>query len=33
MIKEGGAGVETGPAQLIVVQNWLDELERLVPTR
>ncbi len=31
MIKEGGAGEETEPTQLILVQNWLDELKRLVP--
>ena len=32
MIKEGGADDETPPAELILVQNWLDELKRLVPT-
>ena len=33
MIKAGGvAGDETPPAELILVQNWLDELKRLVPT-
>ncbi len=31
MIKEGGPGDETEPTQLILVQNWLDELKRLVP--
>jgi hypothetical protein len=32
MIKEGGPGEETEPTQLILIQNWLDELKRLVPT-
>ena len=32
MIKEGGAGDETTPAELILVQNWFEELTRLVPT-
>ena len=31
MIKEGGSD-ESSPAELILVQNWVDELERLVPT-
>jgi len=31
MIKQGGPGDETTPTQLILVQNWLDELKRLVP--
>ena len=31
MIKDGGPGDETEPTQLILVQNWLDELKRLVP--
>ena len=31
MIKEDGAGEETEPTQVILVQNWLDELKRLVP--
>ena len=31
MIKEG-AGEEAPPAELILVQNWLEELKRLVPT-
>ncbi len=32
MIKEGGAGEETSPAELILVLNWFEELKRLVPT-
>ncbi len=32
MIKEGVAGDETPPAELILVQNWFEELKRLVPT-
>ncbi len=32
MIKEGGAGDETPAVELTLVQNWLDELKRLVPT-
>ncbi len=32
MIKEGGLGDETEPAQLVLVQNWFEELKRLVPT-
>ena len=31
-IKEGGAGEQTSPAELILVQNWLEELKRLVPS-
>jgi serine/threonine-protein kinase len=31
MVKEGGPGAETEATQLILVQNWLDELKRLVP--
>ena len=31
MIKESGSGEETEPSQVILVQNWLDELKRLVP--
>ena len=31
MIKEGGPGDETGAAQVILVQNWFEELKRLVP--
>jgi eukaryotic-like serine/threonine-protein kinase len=34
MIKEGGgAGQTATPASLIVVQHWLEELKRLVPTK
>jgi len=32
MIKEGGPGKETDASQLILVQNWTEELKRLVPT-
>ena len=32
MIKEGGGGDETPPAELILVLNWFEELKRLVPT-
>ena len=31
MIKQGGLDHETGPSLLILVQNWTEELERLVP--
>jgi hypothetical protein len=30
MIREGG-GNEAAPQNLVVVQNWLEELKRLVP--
>jgi eukaryotic-like serine/threonine-protein kinase len=34
VIKEGGTGNETAvPAGLVVVQNWSEELKRLVPTK
>ena len=34
MIKEGSAaGQAVAPASIVVVQNWLEELKRLVPTR
>jgi hypothetical protein len=34
MIKEGGGTDQTvAPLQLIVVQNWLEELKGLVPTK
>ena len=33
MIKEGGPGQTAAPASLIVVQHWLEELKRLVPTK
>ena len=32
MIKSRCAGGRQAPAQIIVVQNWLEELKRLVPT-
>jgi hypothetical protein len=33
MIKAGGSADETAePTSLVVVQNWRDELKRLVPT-
>ena len=33
MVKSGSAaGDETAPAELILVQNWFEELKRLVPT-
>ena len=31
MVKESGGG-SAAPASLVVVQHWLDELKRLVPT-
>jgi hypothetical protein len=31
MIKEGGSD-ETSPTEFILVQNWFEELKRLVPT-
>jgi hypothetical protein len=33
MIKEGGGDQTTTPPQIIVVQNWHEELKRLVPTK
>jgi eukaryotic-like serine/threonine-protein kinase len=34
MIKEGGGADQTAaPASLVVVEHWLEELERLVPTK
>lgn len=32
MIQEGGADGELASRQVLLVQNWLDELQRLVPT-
>ncbi len=32
MIKEGGSEETTTPTELILVQNWFEELKRLVPT-
>jgi eukaryotic-like serine/threonine-protein kinase len=33
MIKEGGANGTGAPASIIVVQHWVEELKRLVPTK
>jgi serine/threonine-protein kinase len=33
MIKEGGADGTAAPASIIVVQHWVEELKRLVPTK
>jgi hypothetical protein len=33
MIKEGDADQTTMPPSLIVVQNWAQQLKRLVPTK
>jgi serine/threonine-protein kinase len=33
MIKEGGADGSAAPASIIVVQHWVEELKRLVPTK
>ena len=33
MIKEGGGDQARAPENLIVVENWLEELKRLVPTK
>ena len=33
MVKEGGDSEDTSaPASIVVVQNWFEELRRLVPT-
>jgi hypothetical protein len=33
MIKEGGGADQTvAPTQIVVIQNWVEELKRLVPT-
>ena len=32
MIKQGGPGDETEPTRLVLVLNWFEELNRLVPT-
>jgi hypothetical protein len=33
MMKEGGgSGQTTVPPQIVVIQNWQEELKRLVPT-
>ena len=34
MIKEGAASIGTAaPPSIIVVQHWIEELKRLVPTK
>ena len=33
MIKEGGADGTAAPASMIIVQQWVEELKRLVPTK
>ena len=33
MIKEGGTDGTAAPASIIVVQHWVEELKRLVPTK
>ena len=33
MIKEGGADGTSAPASIVVVQHWVEELKRLVPTK
>ena len=33
MIKYGDAGGTTAPASIVVVQQWVEELKRLVPTK
>ena len=33
MIKEAGPDLPAAPASIVVVQNWFEELKRLVPTR
>jgi serine/threonine-protein kinase len=33
MIKQRDPKAETTPTSLVVVQNWLEELKRLVPTK
>ncbi len=33
MIKQGGADQSAAPPSLIIVQNWVEELKRLVPPR
>jgi hypothetical protein len=33
MIKDAGADATAVPASLIVVQHWVEELKRLVPTK
>jgi hypothetical protein len=31
MIEQGNAGETSEPPQIILVQNWLEDLKRLVP--
>jgi hypothetical protein len=33
MIKEGGADGSAAPPNIVVVQHWIEELKRLVPTK
>jgi serine/threonine-protein kinase len=33
MIKPIGGDTEVAPSQIVVIQNWLEELKRLVPTK
>ena len=33
MMKDAGAGGTAAPASIIVVQHWVEELKRLVPTK
>ena len=33
MIKEAGSDLTAAPASIVVVQNWIEELKRLVPTK
>jgi hypothetical protein len=33
MIKEGGGDRTAAPVSIIVVQHWVEELKRLVPTK
>ena len=33
MIKEAGAGGTAAPTSIIVVQHWVEELKRIVPTK
>jgi hypothetical protein len=34
MIKEAGvAGPAVAPASIVVIENWLEEMKRLVPTK
>ena len=33
MIKDGAADQNVAPPQIVVVQNWTEELKRLAPTK